>query len=63
MEYAVEVENYTLTKENNLVLNVDGSIGSPLQAQSQRFYNVRYNDVSESTLYVPNNLRRNVLFQ
>ena len=28
MEYAVEVENYTLTKANNLVLNVDGAIGS-----------------------------------
>jgi len=34
MEYAVEVENYTLTKENNLVLNIDGAIGSSLQAQS-----------------------------
>ncbi|KAL2453865.1 ATP-citrate synthase beta chain protein 2 [Abeliophyllum distichum] len=28
MEYAVEVETYTLTKANNLVLNVDGAIGS-----------------------------------
>ncbi|KAK7264713.1 hypothetical protein RJT34_32323 [Clitoria ternatea] len=28
MEYAVEVEDYTLTKANNLVLNVDGAIGS-----------------------------------
>ncbi|XP_028760154.1 ATP-citrate synthase beta chain protein 1-like isoform X1 [Neltuma alba] len=28
MEYAVQVENYTLTKANNLVLNVDGAIGS-----------------------------------
>lgn len=28
MEYAVQVENYTLSKANNLVLNVDGAIGS-----------------------------------
>lgn len=28
MEYAVTVETYTLTKANNLVLNVDGCIGS-----------------------------------
>jgi ATP citrate (pro-S)-lyase len=28
MEYAVEVETYTLSKANNLVLNVDGAIGS-----------------------------------
>lgn len=28
MEYAVQVETYTLTKANNLVLNVDGAIGS-----------------------------------
>lgn len=28
MEYAVEVESYTLSKANNLVLNVDGAIGS-----------------------------------
>ncbi|KAF2598301.1 hypothetical protein F2Q68_00012052 [Brassica cretica] len=28
MEYAVTVENYTLSKANNLVLNVDGAIGS-----------------------------------
>ncbi|MED6130368.1 ATP-citrate synthase beta chain protein 1 [Stylosanthes scabra] len=28
MEYAVQVEDYTLTKANNLVLNVDGAIGS-----------------------------------
>ncbi|KAL6522895.1 ATP-citrate synthase beta chain protein 1 [Orobanche hederae] len=28
MEYAVEVEKYTLSKANNLVLNVDGAIGS-----------------------------------
>ncbi|CAI0626573.1 unnamed protein product [Linum tenue] len=28
MEYAVQVETYTLTKANNLVMNVDGAIGS-----------------------------------
>lgn len=28
MEYAVQVETYTLSKANNLVLNVDGAIGS-----------------------------------
>lgn len=28
MEYAVEVETYTLSKANNLVMNVDGAIGS-----------------------------------
>ncbi|CAF1920768.1 unnamed protein product [Brassica napus] len=28
IEYAVTVENYTLSKANNLVLNVDGAIGS-----------------------------------
>ncbi|URD83824.1 nodal modulator [Musa troglodytarum] len=28
MEYAVQVEAYTLSKANNLVLNVDGAIGS-----------------------------------
>ena len=28
MEYAVTVETYTLTKANNLVLNVDGAIGA-----------------------------------
>ncbi|KAG7991167.1 hypothetical protein I3843_02G061800 [Carya illinoinensis] len=28
MEYAVEVEIYTLSKANNLVMNVDGAIGS-----------------------------------
>ncbi|WRX09324.1 Citrate synthase - like 2 [Theobroma cacao] len=28
MEYAVQVESYTLSKANNLVLNVDGAIGS-----------------------------------
>ncbi|KAJ4888122.1 ATP-citrate synthase beta chain protein 2 [Raphanus sativus] len=28
MEYAVTVESYTLSKANNLVLNVDGAIGS-----------------------------------
>ncbi|CAK9231211.1 unnamed protein product [Sphagnum troendelagicum] len=28
MEYAVTVETYTLTKANNLVMNVDGAIGS-----------------------------------
>uniref|UniRef100_A0A0D9V021 ATP citrate synthase n=1 Tax=Leersia perrieri TaxID=77586 RepID=A0A0D9V021_9ORYZ len=28
MEYAVHVETYTLSKANNLVLNVDGAIGS-----------------------------------
>lgn len=28
MEYAVQVETYTLSKSNNLVLNVDGAIGS-----------------------------------
>ncbi|CAL9148958.1 unnamed protein product [Musa hybrid cultivar] len=28
MEYAVKVETYTLSKANNLVLNVDGAIGS-----------------------------------
>lgn len=28
MEYAVTVESYTLTKANNLVLNVDGCIGA-----------------------------------
>ncbi|KAK6930284.1 ATP-citrate lyase/succinyl-CoA ligase [Dillenia turbinata] len=28
MEYAVEVETFTLSKANNLVLNVDGAIGS-----------------------------------
>lgn len=28
MEYAVTVETYTLSKANNLVLNVDGCIGS-----------------------------------
>lgn len=28
MEYAVEVETYTLSKANNLVLNVDGAIGT-----------------------------------
>lgn len=28
MEYAVTVETYTLTKANNLVMNVDGCIGS-----------------------------------
>ncbi|KAI0528908.1 hypothetical protein KFK09_001452 [Dendrobium nobile] len=28
MDYAVQVENYTLSKANNLVLNVDGAIGS-----------------------------------
>ncbi|CAJ1963174.1 unnamed protein product [Sphenostylis stenocarpa] len=28
MEYAVEVEAYTLQKANNLILNVDGAIGS-----------------------------------
>lgn len=27
-EYAVSVENYTLQKANNLVLNIDGAIGS-----------------------------------
>ncbi|KAK1293923.1 ATP-citrate synthase beta chain protein 1 [Acorus calamus] len=28
MEYAIQVETYTLSKANNLVLNVDGAIGS-----------------------------------
>ena len=28
LEYAVQVETYTLSKANNLVLNVDGAIGS-----------------------------------
>lgn len=28
MEYAVKVEQYTLTKASNLVLNVDGAIGA-----------------------------------
>ncbi|EMS54311.1 putative ATP-citrate synthase [Triticum urartu] len=28
MEYAVQVETYTLSKANNLVMNVDGAIGS-----------------------------------
>lgn len=28
MEYAVEVETYTLSKANNLVMNVDGAIGT-----------------------------------
>ncbi|KAJ6891414.1 hypothetical protein NC651_024802 [Populus alba x Populus x berolinensis] len=28
MEYAVQVETYTLSKANNLVLNIDGAIGS-----------------------------------
>lgn len=28
MEYAVQVETYTLSKANNLVLNVDGAIGT-----------------------------------
>ena len=28
LEYALQVEKYTLTKANNLVLNVDGCIGS-----------------------------------
>lgn len=28
MDYAVQVETYTLSKANNLVLNVDGAIGS-----------------------------------
>jgi len=28
MEYACQVETYTLSKANNLVLNVDGAIGS-----------------------------------
>lgn len=28
MEYAVQVETYTLSKANNLVLNVDGAIAS-----------------------------------
>ncbi|XP_074291874.1 ATP-citrate synthase beta chain protein 1-like [Silene latifolia] len=28
MEYAVQVKTYTLSKANNLVLNVDGAIGS-----------------------------------
>lgn len=28
IEYAVEVETYTLSKSNNLVLNVDGAIGT-----------------------------------
>jgi len=28
MEYAVEVEAYTLSKAKNLILNVDGAIGS-----------------------------------
>ncbi|KAL2459715.1 ATP-citrate synthase beta chain protein 1 [Forsythia ovata] len=28
VEYAVEVESYTLSKANNLVLNIDGAIGS-----------------------------------
>jgi ATP citrate (pro-S)-lyase len=28
MEYSVQVETYTLSKANNLVMNVDGAIGS-----------------------------------
>lgn len=28
MEYANEVEEYTLSKANNLILNIDGAIGS-----------------------------------
>ncbi|XP_028785301.1 ATP-citrate synthase beta chain protein 1-like [Neltuma alba] len=28
MEYAVQVETYTLSKANNLILNIDGAIGS-----------------------------------
>ena len=28
MDYAVKIEEYTLTKANNLVLNVDGCIGA-----------------------------------
>jgi len=28
MEYAVQVERYTLSKANNLVLNVDGAIAT-----------------------------------
>ncbi|KAJ1380588.1 Succinyl-CoA synthetase-like [Sesbania bispinosa] len=28
MEYATQVENYTLTKANNLILNIDGAIAS-----------------------------------
>lgn len=28
MEYAVQVETYTLSKANNLVMNVDGAIGT-----------------------------------
>ena len=28
MEYAIQVEDYTLSKANNLILNVDGAIAS-----------------------------------
>ncbi|CAA6653954.1 unnamed protein product [Spirodela intermedia] len=50
MEYAVEVEKYTLTKANNLVLNVDGAIGSlflDLLAGSGMFSKPEIDDIVE----------------
>lgn len=50
MEYAVEVETYTLSKANNLVLNVDGAIGSlflDLLAGSGMFTKAEINEIVE----------------
>lgn len=50
MEYAVEVETYTLSKANNLVLNVDGAIGSlflDLLAGSGMFKNAEIDEIVE----------------
>ncbi|KAJ1692053.1 hypothetical protein LUZ63_008751 [Rhynchospora breviuscula] len=48
MEYAVQVETYTLSKANNLVLNVDGAIGSlflDLLAGSGMFTKAEIDDI------------------
>lgn len=50
IEYAVQVENYTLKKANNLVLNVDDATGSlflDLLAGSGMFTTQEINDIVE----------------
>ena len=50
LEYAVQVETYTLSKANNLVLNVDGAIGSlflDLLAGSGMFTKQEVNEIVE----------------